>query len=94
MNYCCLVIVQLVECLIKNNSFKGSMMYQNLVEKMSEKGYTRVFIANYLEIGTNTLWYKMTGQTDFTISEINKLCELFNEPFEFLFKKIQSEKTA
>lgn len=79
---------------IKNGLERKDLMYSNLLAEMSRNGYTRVKLAKHLGIAGNTLWLKLNGTRNFTITEIKEICTLFNCTFEYLFEETKSEKTA
>ena len=51
--------------------------YPELVGEMAKRGITRTSIARAIGISTRTLYSKMAGSTDFTLSEANKIHAMF-----------------
>ncbi len=63
-----------------------SPKYPNLVAEMARRGETQRTISKLLNLTNNSVHRKMTGKSDWTISEIEKLCEYFNKDYDELFK--------
>lgn len=49
-----------------------------LKEEIKKAGYTQVRLAEELEITQNSLSSKITGKSEFTLSEAIKICECLN----------------
>lgn len=60
--------------------------YPNLVAEMKNNKETRPIIAKMLGITTVSIYRKLVGANDWTISEIEKLCEHYNKDYYELFK--------
>lgn len=54
-------------------------MYKNLIEILKRKGITNKTYAEILGISEKSVWSKMQGKTDFTLSEAIKTCALMPE---------------
>lgn len=53
------------------------MYYKNLRAEMVRNGITKQEIQKLLEISNNTYYSKMTGRTEFKLSEVEKILALF-----------------
>lgn len=51
--------------------------YTELVSEMAKRRITRVAVANCLGISSRTLYSKIMGETDFTLSEANAIHATF-----------------
>ena len=56
---------------------------------MVKHGETQSDIANLLGIGRSTVNVKISGKTEWTISEIDKICEHYQKDYHELFKRDQ-----
>jgi DNA-binding XRE family transcriptional regulator len=67
------------------NKFKAQIILQ---------GRTPAEVAEHLEISKTTLWRKITGKTEFSRSEINKLIVFLNisDPRDIFFSQEVAEK--
>jgi predicted transcriptional regulator len=63
-----------------------SPKYPNLVAEMARRGETQRTISKLLNLTNNSVHRKMTGKSEWTISEIEILCEYFNKDYDELFK--------
>ncbi len=61
--------------------------YPNLVGEMARHGDTQRTIADLLSTSYNSIWRRLTGRTEWSISEIDKLCEYYHKNYDELFKK-------
>ena len=61
--------------------------YPNLVGEMARHGDTQRTIADLLNTSYNSIWRRLTGRTEWTISEIDILCEHYKKSYDELFKK-------
>lgn len=61
-------------------------VFHNLFSEMALKKKTRADMADYLHITHSTFSKKLRGYSEFTLSEIKAIIELFKKPFEYLFK--------
>ena len=60
--------------------------YPKLVSVMRENKITYVKLANILGIQPYSVYRKVKGRTDWTISEVETLCEFLNKNYYELFK--------
>lgn len=61
--------------------------YPNLAAEIVKNGDTNKSIANLIGINYNALWRRLTGRTDWSITEIEKICNYYKKTFEELFKR-------
>lgn len=67
-------------------------MYNNLAEILKRKGITNKTFADYLGVTEKSVWNKIQGKTEFTLSEALKTCALMPEyKMDFVFA---TEQTA
>ena len=53
------------------------MLNANLLRgKIAEKGYTQEKLAEEMGVSKNTFSAKIRGYTDFTLSEVSKICSI------------------
>ena len=62
--------------------------YPNLSAEVTRSGLTQAELGKILNITPLTISHKMTGKSDWTLSEIEKLCDYYKKDFYELFKKI------
>lgn len=61
-------------------------MYKNLEAELARNGITKVMLASELNLTQKGLYLKLSGKTDFTLSEIKKIQSLFKGlTLEYLF---------
>ena len=60
--------------------------YPSLVIEMARNGDTLETLGNLLEITRQTVRAKIEGKTDWTISEVEKLCNYYKKDYYKLFK--------
>lgn len=60
--------------------------YPKLVKEMSAKGDNQTTLSKQLGLTQATISRKLSGKIDFTIEEVEKLCEYFNKDYYALFK--------
>lgn len=54
-------------------------MRRNLLKaKIVENGLTMEELADKISVSRTTLFYKMTGKTQFTLEEVVKMCDVLN----------------
>ena len=70
--------------------------YPELVAEMAKRGLTRTSIAKRLGISPRTLYSKLAGDTDFTLSEANKIHAAFfpDVDKEALFARSESAQNS
>ena len=61
--------------------------YPDLVGEMAKHGDTQKSLAAILGITYASVCRRLSGKTEFTISEIEKICEHYKKDYYELFKK-------
>lgn len=61
--------------------------YPELVGEMAKNGDTQKSIAKLLGITYSSVSRRLSGEIDWTIGDIEKLCKYFNKDYYELFKK-------
>jgi hypothetical protein len=64
-----------------------NVKYPELAGEMARCGVSRKELAKHLGITYGSLCRRMVGTTEWSISEIDKICERFNKNYYELFKK-------
>lgn len=64
------------------------LKYAELFIAMKKNGDTQKSIANLLGVSQQSISRKLNGKNEWTISEIDKLCEYYNKDYYELFKRI------
>ena len=62
-------------------------MYPELAVEMVRHGETQRTLADLIGTSYNAIWRRLTGRTEWTISEIDILCEHYKKSYDELFKK-------
>ena len=64
-------------------------MYTNLEEILKRKSVTKKALADLLNISEKSLFNKMMGRTEFTLSEATKICSTICPEYrmEFVFQE-------
>lgn len=65
---------------------KPKVQYPNLAAEMARRGETQKELATLLKISRGTMSRKMNGKTEFTIGDVEILCEHFKMDYYELFK--------
>lgn len=60
--------------------------YPKLVKEMSDKGENQTILSKQLGLTQATISRKLSGKIDFTIEEVEKICEHFKKGYYELFK--------
>ena len=60
--------------------------YPNLVAEMAKNGDTQISLGKVIGLAKVTMCLKMSGKTEWTISEIDKICEHYKKNYYELFK--------
>lgn len=61
-------------------------MYKNLEAEMARNGISKTLLAQKLNLSQKGLYLKLSGETDFTLTEIKKIQNLFKGlTLEYLF---------
>jgi len=66
---------------------KKRVMFPNLAAEMARKGIKQKELAVILGISNPTICKKMSGQTDWSLTEIETLCSYFGKSYKNLFKR-------
>jgi len=67
-------------------------VYSNLQNVISENGYTFEEFASFLDMHRNTLTNKLSGESPFTLPEVQKIVVLFKRyRFDYLFTRNDHE---
>lgn len=61
--------------------------YPELVAEMAKNGHTQSTIGNLLGITYASVSRRISGDIEWSISEIDKLCNFYNKDYYQLFKK-------
>ncbi len=61
------------------------VIYPNLVSEMAKKGITQAVMAKILGISRGAISRKLSGHNDWTITEVDTLCEYFEKNYYQLF---------
>jgi len=65
---------------------KHEIKYPNLEVEMSRNGDTQKKLADLLNITQQTVSKKLAGKVDWTIGEVEIICEHYNKNYYELFK--------
>lgn len=60
--------------------------YPKLIAAMAVKGDTQWTLCDLLGVTRTTIYTRLIGKTEWTIGEIEKLCERYNKDYYELFK--------
>lgn len=63
-----------------------TVKFPGLVGEMARRGETRDYVAGLIGVTQSALWRRLTGITEWTISEIDILCEHYGKDYYELFK--------
>lgn len=61
--------------------------YPNLSAEMARHGETQRDLATFLGKEYGAIWRRMTGQVEWSIGEIEKICKHYNKNYYELFTK-------
>lgn len=64
-----------------------TIKYPNLLAEIKRSGETQDDVAKLLNITRTTVNFKISGRREWTISEIESLCEHYGKDYYELFKK-------
>lgn len=62
-------------------------IYPGLVGEMAKHGDKLQTIAELIGLTVPSVWRRMNGKKDWTISEVEKICEYYNKGYYELFEK-------
>ena len=60
------------------------MRFQNIKAEMARNDYTIQRLSKMIGICSNSLSFKLNGKREFTLSEIEKIANIFNKSIDFL----------
>lgn len=63
--------------------------YPELVGEMAKNGDTQKALAKLLGITHSSVCRKLSGKNEWSISEIDKICEHYNKSYNELFKSFE-----
>lgn len=61
--------------------------YPELVAEMAKNGHTQATIGKLLGVTHGSISRRLSGEIEWTISEIDELCKFYNKDYYQLFKK-------
>lgn len=64
-----------------------AVKYPELAAEMVRNGDTQRTLAKKLGMTYQAIWRRLSGRVEFTIDEIEDICELYGKTFEELFKR-------
>lgn len=63
------------------------VLYPNLVGEMAKRGETQRTLAKLLGTTYSAIWRRMSGRTEWTIGEVDKICDYYGKDYYELFKR-------
>lgn len=63
------------------------VLYPELLGEMARHGDTTRTLAKLLGITYSSIWRRFKGKSEWTISEVDKICEHYGKDYYELFKK-------
>ena len=64
-----------------------TVIYPDLVGEMAKHGETQKFLAKELGLTNTALSRRLAGKKDFSITEIEKICEHYGKTYYELFRR-------
>lgn len=68
------------------------LVYLDLVGEIARHGETQKSLAKLLGLTPQSIGFKLAGKSDWSISEIEKICEHYNKNYYELFKRNEEQK--
>ena len=65
-------------------------MFKNIEIELLKRGKTRRWLAAEIGISESGLRNKLKGRKDFTLSEIKKIIDVFDLPWDYLFERTEA----
>lgn len=62
------------------------VIYPGLVAEMAKRGETQEVLSKLLGLRRESISRRMTGKLEWSISEIDKICEFYKKSYDELFK--------
>lgn len=63
------------------------IVYPELIGEMAKHGDTQKAIGKLLDLPCSSIGRRLSGEIEWSISEIDKICQCYNKTYEELFKK-------
>lgn len=60
--------------------------YPEILSELARRGLTQRELAEILKVNQGTISKKMRGKTEWTIGEVETICDYFNKDYYQLFK--------
>lgn len=67
------------------------LKYPELAAEMVRNGETQRILAKKLGMTYQAIWRRLSGRVEFTIDEIEAICEHYGKTFEELFKRNKAQ---
>lgn len=61
--------------------------FPGLVGEMAKRGETQEILAKLLELPISSISRRFSGETEWSISEVDKICEYYGKDYHELFKR-------
>lgn len=65
---------------------KHEVKFPGLAAEMARRGHRQQDLADLLKVDKSTICNKLKGKTDWTVGEVETLCDFYNEDYYYLFK--------
>lgn len=63
------------------------VLYPDLVAEMAKRGETQRSLAKAIGLTYSAVWRRISGKQEWSINEIDKICEHYNKNYYELFKR-------
>lgn len=73
---------------------KQPIIYPNLEFEKMKNGDTIEKLSKVVKCSIPTTYRRLKGQSDWTISDIEALCEYYKKTYDYLFKRGKEEKNG
>jgi plasmid maintenance system antidote protein VapI len=64
-----------------------NLKYPELAGEMARHGDTQRTLAKVLGLKPDAVWRRVSGRTEWTIDEVDKICEYYGKDYYQLFKR-------
>ena len=61
--------------------------FPELIGEIAKRGDTQRALAKRLGLSYGAVWRRMSGRTEWSVDEINKVCEYYGKDYNELFKQ-------